>query len=166
MVQWIIVIMWTCNTVLAKAVCIQIKRLRFLSRIIDVEFSLHKVETLWEGHKIWIKSLTCFDKTAVFTQQCQNKWDTFFQIFVAFSRKAGLYLPKDLSRRPWPSLTYHGSFDAKILKAIATPLHRVSVVYCNFLLKSSFSGKAKKNSKKSLTCFDTTEQKQLFCRNR
>ena len=29
---------------------------------------------------------TCFDKTAVFTQYIQNKWD-FFKIFVAFSEK-------------------------------------------------------------------------------
>ena len=29
---------------------------------------LFKVKTLWEGHKIWKKSPTCFDKTAVFTQ--------------------------------------------------------------------------------------------------
>ena len=26
----------------------------------------NKVKTLWEGHKIWKKSPTCFDKTAVF----------------------------------------------------------------------------------------------------
>ena len=33
------------------------------------------------------KNPTCFDKTAVFTQQCQNKREIFFQIFVAFSEK-------------------------------------------------------------------------------
>ena len=45
-----------------------------------------KVKTLWEGHKIWKKSPTCFDKTDVFTQYRQNKWE-IFSSFVAFSEK-------------------------------------------------------------------------------
>ena len=37
------------------------------------------------------KSPTCFDTTAVFTQQRQNKWEIFSN-FCGLSRKAGLYL--------------------------------------------------------------------------
>ena len=39
------------------------------------------------------KSPTCFDKTAVFTQQCQNKWD--YGLF----RKAGLLIIKCLTHK-------------------------------------------------------------------
>ena len=36
------------------------------------------------------KSPTCFDKTAVFSQQQQNKWETFLQTFVDFSEKLAM----------------------------------------------------------------------------
>ena len=41
------------------------------------------------------KSPTYFDKTAVFTQQCQNKWK-IFQIVVAFSEKLDFIVGKTL----------------------------------------------------------------------
>ena len=51
----------------------------------------YKVKTLWEGHKIWKKSPIYFDKTAVYTQYCQNKWQIFSN-FCGLFRKDGLYL--------------------------------------------------------------------------
>ena len=42
------------------------------------------------------KSPTFFDKTAVFTQQCQNKWEIFSN-FCCLFRKAGLYLSSCVS---------------------------------------------------------------------
>ena len=38
------------------------------------------------------KSPTCFDKTAVFTQWCQTKWEIFSN-FCGLLRKAELYCP-------------------------------------------------------------------------
>ena len=38
----------------------------------------------------WKKSPTCFDKTAVFTQWCQNKWGIFSN-FCGLLRKTELY---------------------------------------------------------------------------
>ena len=46
-----------------------------------------KVKTLWEDHKIWKKSPSCFDKYLVNQLIWQNKREIFFKFFLAFSEK-------------------------------------------------------------------------------
>ena len=46
-----------------------------------------KVKTLWEGHKIWKKSPSCFDVYLLSKSANLSKQEIFFQICVAFSEK-------------------------------------------------------------------------------
>ena len=57
----------------------------------------------------WKKSPTCFDKTAVFTQLCQNKWEIFSN-FCGLLKKVELYMgPNDGTNGSFPpSFQEHG----------------------------------------------------------